>query len=76
MGRKRRTARLAARETESWRKAGRLCSLKDYGFSEDFSEEAQEATQGKTLRSRQENTGNKAALPDSSQCDKSRLPPF
>jgi len=41
---------VAEREVESWRKASRLCCSKDWGFSEEFSETIQEATQGKTVK--------------------------
>jgi hypothetical protein len=34
-----------------WREAQRLCCSKDGGFSQGFSKEIQEATQGKTLSS-------------------------
>jgi hypothetical protein len=47
---KRGTAHLAEREAESRRKARGLCCSKDWGFSEDFSEKIQEASQGKTVK--------------------------
>jgi hypothetical protein len=50
MGRARSTAHLATRETQSCRKARRLCCSEDSAFSEDFAEEIPEATQGEALR--------------------------
>src|SRR5262249_42175637 len=46
MGRQGRATRVAARETQIRRKAGRFCCSK---FPQYFSKEIQEATQGKTL---------------------------
>jgi hypothetical protein len=57
---------LAQRKIERWRKAGRLCSSQDRGFSEGVSEKIEKATQGKAL------TDDRIAVADQESAGRNR----